>query len=157
MDEKEIKTKLLHYWRFEKNYLWIATEAGRFDADVLASDGKNNLIECEVKVSKQDLRKEFKKKKHFIYSNPTRWFNNFLPTKFYFAIPYELKNLCFELTENTPYGILGVKKTPIALNRNMSYVVLAKKAQNLSSFQEKLHRKVLLRMGSELVRLRLKE
>lgn len=156
MSSNELKTKVLHYWRFERRFPYIATEAGRFDSDVLVSDGKSQIIEIEIKVNKSDLIKDLNKKKHKVYANPFSYYwEKLLPTRFYFAIPYYLKDTAFQITEGTNYGILGVKKTPLSFRKG--HIVVAKQAKEISKFSSKLHHAVVMRMGSELIRLRLEK
>ena len=108
MKANEIKTKVLHYWRFTRNgYNYIATEAGKFKSDVLVSNEKE-IIECETKISKADLKKDFIKKKHEIYKKPTTWYSQWLPNKFYFAVPEDLVKEALALTEETNYGVIEV-------------------------------------------------
>ena len=63
MNSNEMKTKVLHYLRFKRDYSLVATEAGRKkknNADVLASNFEE-IVEVEIKISKYDLKKDFQK------------------------------------------------------------------------------------------------
>ncbi len=171
MDAKEVKSKLLHYFRFCKGYHWAATEVGGFNADVMVANYRE-IIECEVKVSKADLKNEFKKKtkirKHEIYcSNRQR---KHVPNKFYFAVPLNLVRLALKYTKDTPYGVILVSSTPMhfevpnkrsrrtrKIKTHEVYCKIRKEAQLLQQpAQEHLKRKIFLRMSSELTRMHIK-
>jgi len=157
MDAHEIKTKALHYWRFTRNgYNYISTEAGKFKADILVSNEKE-IIECETKISRADLRNDFKKKKHSIYANPSAWYSKWLPNKFYFAVPTSLVDLALELVEETKYGVIEVYDKSFSKRKKEVYCKIVKSAQVIQpAFREKLHKQILMRSSSELVRLRIK-
>jgi hypothetical protein len=156
MNSKEIKTKLLHYWRFRRRYIYCATEVGKFKADILVSNGEE-ILEIEVKVSRGDIVQEKKKKKHFIYHNPSTWYSQFVPNKFYIAVPKNLVPIVTDLTINKNYGIVQVKKKQITKNRKEVYCKIIKQAKIIyPKFNEKLHRQIIMRMGSELIRMRMK-
>ena len=160
MDSFEMKIKLLHYWRFKRRYMWTATEVGRFNSDVLASDGKH-IVECEVKTTFQDLKNDFKKtvqnrKKHEIYSAPTVWYSKYLPNKFYFAIPEELTIEAKSFLKDTSNGIIEINNKKLSNDKKINYCKIVKRASIIyPKFNEKLHHQILLRMGSEVIRLRL--
>lgn len=157
MNAHELKTKVLHYWRFTRNsYNYIATEVGKFKSDVLVSNEKE-IIECETKITRADLRKDFSKKKHQIYKTPTSWYSKWLPNKFFFAVPEDLVEYTLELTEGTNYGVISVLSKPFSKNRKESYCVIVKQAKTMQPlFKEKLHRQIVMRCSSELIRLRMK-
>lgn len=157
MKATELKTKLLHYWRFTRdNYNYIATEVGKFKSDVLVSDEKE-IIECETKITRVDLRNDFAKKKHQIYKNPTPWYAKWLPNKFYFAVPEDLVAYAVELVEGTNYGVIEVLSKPFTKNRKESYCRIVKPAKTMQPiFKDKLHRQIVMRSSSELIRLRIK-
>lgn len=104
-----IKTALLSYLRFGKGAKVVATEAGRYSSDVLAIR-KNELYEFEVKVSKSDLKADFKKGKHTHYRTPnlTEAQAKHVPVYFYFAVPPELAEYAIRSCLTTPYGIVVV-------------------------------------------------
>jgi len=157
MNAHEIKTKVLHYWRFTRNgYNYIATEAGKFKSDILVSNEKE-IIECETKISRADLRNDFKKKKHTIYKKPSAWYSKWIPNKFYFAVPKSLTEYALELTEDTEYGVIEVSDKSIGKRKREVYCQIIKPAKVIQpKFKEKLHKQVLMRGSSELIRLRIK-
>lgn len=156
MDSTEIKTKVLHYWRFNRKLPFCATEAGAFSSDVLVSDGKE-IIEIEVKVSLNDLRQEFRKKKHSIYLNYSTYPHRHTPNKFFFAVPRALLGATKTLVRNNPYGIIEVYDTPLSNKRQERFCHIVKKARLIhSKFPAVVHRALLLRMGSELIQYRLR-
>lgn len=111
MDSSEIKTVLMTYLRFSKGCDAIASEAGYFNSDVLASK-QNMLYEFEVKTSKADLTADFKKPKHKVYktikSRTSSYVYDHVPNYFYFAVPQELAEFALSKTLNTPYGVAVV-------------------------------------------------
>jgi len=153
----QVKTRVLHYWRYtRRGYDCIATEAGKFKSDVLVSNGKE-IIECETKISRADLRNDFKKKKHGIYQKPSTWYSKWIPNKFYFAVPENLVDYAVELSEDYGYGVIKVMDKKITNNRKDIFCSIIKNADTLhSKFKTKLHRQIVLRESSELVRLRMK-
>ena len=160
MDSFEMKTKLLHYWRFKRRYIYSATEAGKFKSDVLVSNEKE-IVEIEVKTTFQNLKDDFLKKKkerkkHEIYSAPTVWYAKFLPNKFYFAIPKELVTKTVGYLSQSNYGIIEVSNKKITNSKKVFYCKIIKKASIMNPhFNEKLQHQIILRMGSEIIRLRM--
>jgi len=156
MKTNELKTKVLHYWRFTRSYKYVATEAGKFNSDILVSNEKE-IIECEIKNSKSDLVNDLKKKKHGIYKNPSKWYSQWIPNKFYFAIPKNLLETATELTEGTPYGVILIEDKILTLKKKEKYCTVIKQARILqNNFKIKLQDQIILRMSSELIRIRLK-
>lgn len=80
----------LAYLRFGRQMPIACTEAGKWKADIIGVSS-TECIEIEVKVSKSDLRAEFKKKtaKHFLYNNTSS--NTSCPSYFYFLVPEGLQ------------------------------------------------------------------
>jgi hypothetical protein len=102
-----IKACLSAYYRFGKQFHYIATEAGRFNSDFLAV--KDNVCtEVEIKVSKADLNNDFKKDKHRMYANAK---SKYVPNYFFFAVPEELVEYAVAKCVDKPYGVLVVKKS----------------------------------------------
>jgi len=157
MNAHELKTKTLHYWRFTRNgYNYIATEVGKFKSDILVSNGKE-IIECEIKISKNDLKNDLKKKKHRIYEKPSNWYSSWIPNKFYFAVPADLIELATELVEGTAYGVILVSDKNFTKRKKENYCKIVKKAKNIQdNFKKKLHKQIIMRESSEIIRLRLK-
>lgn len=115
----------------------------------------SHATEVEVKISKSDLRAEFKNKKskHFVYMNAAQ--NPFVPNNFYFLVPAGLADAAVEQTEGTPFGVISCHaETAADYSRDMVGVV--KRAKNLKegSPHRYLVREAQLRMGSELCGLR---
>ena len=114
MDSQEIKVAVSHYLRFKRQYNIVGTEY-RFQisrkayyADVIACND-DEVIELEIKISKQDLYAESKKNKHEYYG---RGKAKFVPNRFYFVLT---KDLYFDRdvrlyinSLNEKYGIILV-------------------------------------------------
>lgn len=151
-----MKNKVLHYLRFKRNYPLVATEAGKKkknNADVLASNFEE-IIEVEIKISLADLKNDFNKIKHDRYQNPR---TQFTPNKFYFGVPRNLTKAALELTENTFYGVLEVSDRPLTGFTKESFVTVEKSAKTLKEkYCKKLEHEILMRLSSELIRLRIK-
>ncbi|MDB4330448.1 hypothetical protein N9948_01870 [bacterium] len=156
MNSAEIKNKVLHYLRFKRKYSLIATEAGRKkknNADILASNFEE-IVEVEVKTSRADLRNDFQKMKHTRYAS-TR--THFTPNKFYFAVPKKLVEYAIELTKDMGYGVLEVSEKPLTGFTKHSFVTVKKKAKTLKErYCKKLEHEMLMRLSSEMIRLRIK-
>lgn len=156
MNSTEIKTKVLHYYRFKRRFHYIATEAGAFNSDILVSDGRE-VIEIEVKTSWQDVLNDFKKAKHKIYSNPTHKYHfEHTPNKFFFAVPSKLVSPLKDLIKKSSYGIIDVSEAPMTNRHKDCYCTIVKQAIPIRlAFPSKMHHGIILRMGSELVRYRM--
>ena len=163
MNSVEIKTKVLYYWRFNrKGYDYIATEVGKFNSDILVSNSRE-IIECEIKTSKYDLKNDFKKTsrsgipKHSLYANPTKYYSQWIPNKFYFAVDEDLVDYALDSVKDTPYGVILVSSKKIIPSNKDTYCKIIRKADIIQpSFKKKLHRQIILRESSELIRLRMK-
>lgn len=175
MDSAEIKVKVLHYFRFIKRFLLISTEAGYYESDILVSNNtpfrnkKHNqeVIEVEVKVSRTDLRNDFKKKKHKVYASNSVVLT---PNRFYFAVPKELVEYAIELCKNLPYGVIEVSDVefrPTKYVRKVekvmgqrskagAYIFVRKSAKLIhKTYPYQLDRYIINRMGSDLIREKL--
>lgn len=112
-----IKAGVANYWRYTKQYPFVAFEGNSAlewglgeQADILVVTDDGFLIVVEVKVSLADFRQDSKKRchRHFIDDS-----GRYPVAYFYFAVPKELANkvsyLCDELY---PYaGVIGCKST----------------------------------------------
>jgi hypothetical protein len=91
----ELKAEALSWLRFIKGYHIVCTEVGRWNSDVLGLSAEDS-VEIEVKVTKSDLKAEFKNKR----DKHTRYFANDLnrdnadtkgiPSYFYIMMPEHL-------------------------------------------------------------------
>lgn len=111
-----IKASVAAYWRYIRQYPFVALEAScRLEsfndggqADVLVITKDRLLIEVEVKLSIDDVRRDRNKLKHRSFRDFSQYFS--YPTHyFYFAVPKELANkvaiICAQLY--TYAGVLG--------------------------------------------------
>jgi hypothetical protein len=156
LNSAEIKTKVLHYFRFKRRFFFIATEAGRFLSDILVANDKD-IIECEVKTSERDLKADLIKAKHKFYLNIKRS-NRFCPTKFYFAVPTELVSEALIITQNLPYGVLEVDSRPLSLtDKKVNFIKVINRASRLQKERSPLLLKhIVQRCGSEIIRTRIR-
>lgn len=149
MNSEEIKLAILDYLRYKRQYIYVATEVGDYNSDVLAVD-KKNTIEVEVKTSKSDLRKDRKKRKHRRYKERRSYEG--IPNKFYFAVEEELKEAAIRECEslNPNYGVIVVSKTKwkhkyeVSIVRNAKVIHRGTPTENMKNILAK-------RMSSEIV------
>jgi len=89
-------------------------------ADVLLmTKAKTPIVsEIEVKISKADLERDKKKKKHKLYAEPGR---HECPHKFYFCVPADLKDIALTWVNevNPKYGVIIFKPEEIAVNNRL--------------------------------------
>jgi len=156
MKSLECKVKVLHYFRFVRRFKFIATEVGRFNSDILVSD-ETQIIEIEVKCSIADLKNEIKKRKHSIYSEPTSYYKKYIPNYFFFAVPESLIERIKLYLSDSPYGLISISEKEIKAKKDVYCKIMKKSKQIHKNFNLKLHDQIVLRMGSELIRGRLKE
>ena len=114
ISSEHIKTAVLCWFRFARQYHYVATEIGYWSADV-AGATPTMLVEVEVKVSKSDFMRDFQKSKHAHYlkkmSNDPTWKYTWAPNKFFFAVPDHLEEFALKHLEETksPYGLIVVR------------------------------------------------
>jgi hypothetical protein len=119
---------------------------------------EDRIMEVEIKCTMPDLRNEVKKRKHSIYAKPTPYYKKFVPNYFFFAVPESMidKATCY-LEDFPMYGIISISEKPIK-SKDDTYCKIVKRPKQIHTlFNLKLHDQILLRMGSELIRGRLKE
>jgi len=155
MTSLDLKTAALCWLRFGRQLEYVATEVGNYSADVFGATDKATY-EIETKVSKYDLRNDFKKSKHKNYNHEgTRW-GHWVPTYFYFCVPEYLVEEAKSLVEtnNSKYGILQYTDGPPTFKQHERLSV-AKRAGKIHTQQtnEQVFRYLALRMGSDLCNL----
>ena len=105
------KTCLLSYFRFKRQFPYVLTEFGRWNADVFACNDQK-AIEVEVKISIADLKREavYKKNKHLWYKKETDSPSLYTPNEFYVAVPQELKEKAEPIIKdlNPNYGLICI-------------------------------------------------
>lgn len=87
-----LKTALLYYYRFKRQYVCVDECYSNFSeiADVLVDTGKH-IYEIEIKTSKADLNNEKRKKKHQEYEEGWKKTQKIKgANKFYLCVPTEL-------------------------------------------------------------------
>lgn len=164
-----MKISALSYFRFKRQFHYVATEVGGYSSDVVAiCPEKNRFIEVEIKVTKADLITDFKKMKHEIYLKykdhkilPTRkWKQQWIPREFYFMVPEKLTEYAINVVEDLPYGIFEYRHPKYdGIRFGYSYedrIKIIKKAKrlhkNIVSEQNVVMRDIISRMSSELCR-----
>lgn len=148
-----LKNILLSYLRFERQLIYVSTESGSYNSDILASDGKFSY-EIETKIDKYDLRADMMKKKHQIYKNlePCKYRGRVVPNYFFFAVTEELKDLALDIGYelNPRYGVIVVK--PNSENYRYEVVRSARRLHNNPILATELG-SIIRRMSSQLCNL----
>lgn len=155
--EFSLHLEAMAWLRYGKQMSYVASEVGRFNADVLGYDGKN-LFEIEVKKSRADFRNDFRKPKHDIYREKSGSY--WVPHFYYFFVPESLKQAGLEILaeQESPAG-LAVLGTPTkgVYGYNKRSVTIARRAPRIHD--KEVSPKVLAlfakRMASDLTTTRL--
>lgn len=158
---ERMKTKVLAYWRYNKHFPYVSTEAGPYNADILIAKDESHIIEIEVKNSWQDFLHDFKKKiyrnyKHEVYQ---KGLGDFSPHEFYFAVPKCLVSKVSNYVKDNqlPYGVIGVLRgKPRSFDKKEWVRVFLKSKKLHSMLRPRLYRSLCLRESSEVVTLRQK-
>ncbi len=133
MNSNKLKTEGLCWLRYSKKMDIVATEVGHWNADILGFNEKL-CIEVEVKVSRSDIRAEFRNKrpKHSYYKS--EHVSHWTPNYFYMLVPASLAEYAVEvLAENNPkYGVISLPDTE-AIGVPGKKLTVVKKAQRLHS------------------------
>lgn len=170
----KIKSILTNFLRFEKQFVYVATEAGFFNSDVLGIDKNDRLIEFEIKVSYRDFMADFKKPKHELFQGQqpeallSRWGRvdgdyklldipeipkrliESIPYRFYFVVTKEIEEKCLaHINSNKlPYGLYSFS--------DQDGLILVKRAPVLKNHDatNRIKDVLALRMSSEIAGLR---
>jgi hypothetical protein len=153
VDALTLKVEALCWLRYGKRLEYVCTEAGRWNADVLGLCD-TYAVEVEVKVSKQDLAREFtgKAAKHAVYAKahegvPTAS----VPNYFYVYVPEALEAEAVRLVrERAPYAGVAVYQPGGWLDGKLTRVAQRATKIHDQPPSQRLRQAVLLRMGSEL-------
>lgn len=149
-DTLRMKFEALRWLRLQQRSLFIATEVGAYNSDVLGIN-EEKMIEIEVKVSMADFKNDFRKYKHDLYGG-TSWAtyeSQWVPTHFYFAVLPEMVEpvKAFLETCSKPrancYGVISLGGWTVVKRAKWIH-------KNKPTNRVKVA--VALRMGSELVR-----
>lgn len=152
-----LKAVGLAYLRYARRLPLVCTEVGRWNADIMGVSPES-AIEIEVKVSKADLKNEFKSKsaKHYVYAHAKEETRH-CPNTFYFLVPSEMADFAKELVEaeGSKAGVLSYNGTPLNVPFDQSCVSVAKRPGKLrvGPPSADLIELVTYRCGSELAGL----
>jgi hypothetical protein len=149
--------ELLKHFRFCKKYYFVCTEALAFSADFLATKGEGcYLIECETKISKTDLTKDFKKHKHSKYADyekTSKYYKKHIPNYFYFVVPISIKDFALKkINENNiDYGLI-IYDEDKKIKYLTTKLTIIKEANLLheNKLKKDILLKIIQRMGSEI-------
>ncbi len=154
MDTKTLKVEALCWLRFGKKCPYIATEVGKWNADIMGVD-ETYSIEIEVKTSRSDMMREFthKASKHGLYkaSAEGKPYTNFVPNYFYFYVPEKLEEAARAIVgEKMPHAGIAVYTGGHVKDGDKTRVVKRATRIHDNPPSEALRRAILWRMGSEL-------
>lgn len=149
---RDMKYQALKWLRLDQRCMFIATEVGQYNADVLGINEKK-IVEIEVKISMTDFKNDFKKPKHEQYSKAgyftEAWYKAWVPTHFYFAVLDEMVEPVKEFLDKhkgeltNAYGVINAKDWS---------VVRRAKWLHKDPPSNRVKCTTALRMGSELIR-----
>jgi hypothetical protein len=171
----ECTTDLMALLRFKKSMHAVASEVAYNGciSDVLGTV-KSKIYEYEVKMSKEDLRRDLNKTlgiqkryvpkkdrskykgylKHEVYKDPKS--RSFVPHYFYFVVPPELEEEALKICEDhKKYGVLVWKQGEKKIEKRFSSSKRAS-ALNKATLNKRVVDKIIRRATSELVNLRMK-
>lgn len=161
----KIKTALMEYFRY-KNGMELVCSEGINNADINALNN-DVLIEVEIKISKEDFKKEFKctsksffldckERKHKNYAEPEKCVRYIVPNKFYFCVPENLYMWALDYLKdkNPKYGLMIYKPSSF-----LHKIVVKKSARKIHNKIPTDRTKLLVtkRATSELIILRRKK
>lgn len=165
---EEIKLALMHYYRFQYGYICVDecdTVRGK-PADILVDTG-SEIIEVEVKISKNDLieGEKVKKIKHLLYETSKNSVNN--PNKFLFCVPSYLVDDAIPWVKelNPKYGVIeydekGFRRVLEYSRKSVNYTMhncflcVRKSAKKLhEQYDNKLRWKISKRLASKTINL----
>ena len=143
-----IKNNILGYYRFKKQWEYVATEL--YDCDVIVSNTRD-LHEIEVKTSWSDYNNEFKKVKHIrSKEGNVPLLYSIKPNYHYFAAPTELAHRIKEdIKKHHPfYGVFAI------ISNNSLQVISRAKRIHKEIVPNKILQHIAKRNSSELITLR---
>lgn len=156
MTAAELKMVGLAWLRYKRQMPYVATEVGRWRADIMGAD-RERTVELEVKVTAKDLAREFedKRSKHWSYAGNggQRW----TPTRFYFLVPIELAPMAEGIARER-YGVAMVSPRRGELRDSHERVTVVRQARPLHSGAPsvELLDDIAARMASEICRFHFK-
>lgn len=167
-DTEMIASLLMGWFRFGKQYHYVAREVGEFASDILASNGRT-VVEVEIKVSKSDFRADWKKDKHRIYKKrihvhthtyPNGYkikYDQPIPNQFYFACPGSMKKFAIEQvkTKQPEYGIIILEDSSESTELKKLKVIKRAKFMHRKPPEPKLLERLVARMSSDLANVHL--
>lgn len=149
-----LKTLALCWLRYGKKMPIVCTECGSWNADVMGVS-PTTAIEVETKISKNDLKAEFRNKtaKHFTYQNVKEGVS--VPNYFYILVPECLKDEAVAIASegNSKAGVITCESgVPEWTFYDRSMISVAKKAQKLKDTppSRRLIMSAMMRATSEL-------
>lgn len=163
----EVKLGMMMVQRFQRGASIVLTEGGKYSADIVIINKKNEIVEYEVKVSLADFKQDFFKNKHVIYNQSLNEHSktkiNSVPHYFSFLVPETIVSEVFsKLVAYPNYGIVSFKNIPFEANVNwiananfFKTIKIAKSIRNAPIISEEIS-SFTKRMSSELIREKIK-
>lgn len=166
LNSSDIKLILGHYFRFKKGFLGCVTEADLYDKEDFIAFKHDEIVCCEIKISKNDFMADFKKQK---------W-RKYMPyNRFYFAVPAALKEfalnkiddlirnneLCGDLFNgvNVAQRYNNIENVGLLVIYNINHIEVAKQAKLINEKKQfmqldRIGEKLLKRLYSEIWNLK---
>lgn len=132
----KLKINVMCYWRFDRACPIVAIEHSWGASDVLAVTRRGMVIETEIKVTIQDLKRDRGKTKHFAMEREENFILGLASQKpyirsavrahyFYFAVPQEMEAKALQVIEEMyPYaGLLVVRPNDFYQWDNYHHIV----------------------------------
>lgn len=162
MIDFSLKVEAMAWLRFGKQFPFVCTEAGIYNADVLGATA-DKLIEVEVKKSRADFQIDFKDKtwKHMMYTNPTAERLHWVPNQLYFFVPEALVKAGLEILDanKSPAGLVSLYRPTQSVYGYQArcHVRVERRAKTIHAEppSKKVLEKLAKRMTSDLVTTRL--
>lgn len=163
LNSSDIKLILGHYFRFQKGFWGCVTECNLYDKEDFIAFKDNEIVCCEVKISKSDFVADFKKPK---------WKGSMPYNRFYFAVSPELKefalnkingliqnNALYFNNVNVTHRYNDVESVGLLVIYDINRVEVAKQAKIINEKKEIIKaddsgRKLLKRLYSEIWNLK---
>lgn len=151
MRASTIKSEALAWLRYGKRFPIVCTEVGTWYADVFGVS-RTMSVEVETKISRSDLRAEFKNKtqKHHLYQNADGSLKS-VPNYLYFMVPEALKDDALEIVgQGNPKAGVAIYTGDSRLAGKNTAIVRPPKKLHDAKPSDRLIRTAILRMSSEL-------
>ncbi len=104
LNSTQIKLVLMEYFRYKKQYIGVVSEYAHYCDEIedIVAFKNFDIAVVEIKISKSDFLKDFKKPKHSLNCNKI-WYSHF-----YFCVTEELKDFALRYLKENGYKHYGI-------------------------------------------------